>query len=394
MKVFRFLLTVCASVLILSSCGGSESNSGKKFAPKDRTSSSMTDDERQQAIAAKKAAMNVDPLQMMNSNDVKLTVMPPYHTGDITEKLSEQIGVRMLEMIARNGIGGLNTTPDFCLTAKITEGQKSVTGTAPQKMVVEYLVDYQVINAVTGDVYATASQKITGVGNSYPQATAAAVRSIKDDADIQQMLATGSEKIISWFNDNLPTFRNQVDAACTAGDYALALSLIQSVPQKATEAFNYAQSRQDEISKKFKASISSNELIALKQAIQASGNNPSAEVYAHMSLLPTDSKEYAEAQKLLAAYESAVTDKAASDALSAKEKADADAARAHEIKLATIEAERLKAKYQAKATEQALRQHMRDKDDKERGFWGNLGARIIGAIDKSSDASEEDDDDK
>ncbi len=394
MKFNTLIITALAGAIMFSSCGGSESGSSKKFAPQDRTTSTMSDSERREAIAAKKAELTIDPMQMMNSNDVKLSVMPPYPAGDITEKLSEQIGVRMLSMIARNGIGGLNTVPGFALTAKISEGQKSVTGTAPQKMVVNYTVDYEVINTVTGDVYAAATQEITGVGNSYAQATSAAVRSIKDDAAIQQMLATASEKIIAWFNDNLPTFKSQVEAACQARDYALALSLIQSVPQQATEAFAYAQSRQEEVAKKFQDSIAANELIALKQAIQASGNNPSAEVYAHMSLLSKNSKEYAEAQKLLSAYEKAVDEKTATDAKNAQAKAEADAARAHEVELANIEAERLKAKYQAKATEQALRQHMRDKDDKERGFWGNLGARIIGAIDNASDNAQDDDDDK
>ena len=122
MKFSNLLLSVCAVVLIMSSCGGGESTgSTKKFAPKDRTTSSMTDDERRQAIASKKAELTVDPLEMMTSNDVKLTVMPPYPSGDITEKISEQIGVRMLSMIAKNGIGGLNTSPGFCLTAKISE---------------------------------------------------------------------------------------------------------------------------------------------------------------------------------------------------------------------------------------------------------------------------------
>ena len=108
-----------------------------------------------------------------------------------------------------------------------------------------------------------------------------------------------------------------------------------------------------------------------------------------MKLLPSDSPQAKEAAKLLSDYESAVTAKATKDQADAAAKAELDAQRAHETELATIEAERLKAKYQAKATEQALRQHMRDKDDKDRGFWGNLGARIIGVIDKVSDNGED-----
>jgi hypothetical protein len=333
----------------------------------------MSDSQRQKAIAAKKSQLTLDPVTMMTSNDVKLSVLPPYPAGDITEELSERIGVRMLSIIANNGIGGLNTVPGFALAAKISAGQKSATGTAPQKMVAEYTLGYQVINTVTGDVYATASQSISGVGDSYQQATLSAINSIKDDAAMQEMLASASAKIIEWFENNLPTFRNQVDAACTSGDYALALSLIQSVPQKATKAFEYANSRRSEISAKFQKSIAANELLAVKQAIQASGNTASADVYAHASLLPKDSKEYAEAQKLIAEYEKSVNTKA-----------QTDATRAQQLELANIEAEKVKAKYQAKATELALRKHLREKDDRNRGFWGSLGSRIISAIDRLS----------
>lgn len=385
---YIFIGAICA---LLISCGGSNSEKGsKKFAPQDRTTSTMSDEERAAAIAKKKAELTVDPYTMMTSNDVKLSIMPPVPTGDLNEALSEKIAVKMLQMIAQNGIGGLNTVPGFALTATLTAGEKKTTGTAPQKMVAQYTLNFAVINTVTGDVYATGTQDVTGVGDSFQQATANAMNEIKNTPAVQQMLSEGSEKIIAWFNDNVDSFKSQVEAAYGKGDYALALSLIESVPQKATAAFEYAQSRQKEVNDKFMNSIATQELADMKAAIQASGNNPSAEVYAHMKLLPPDSPQAKEAAKLLSAYEAAVTAKTAKDQADAAVKAELDAQRAHETELATIEAERLKAKYQAKATEQALRQHMRDKDDKERGFWGNLGARLIGAIDNASDSTDDD----
>lgn len=389
MKIFKYLIIGLVGVSLLGSCGGNQ----KKFNPKDRTSSSMSDADRETAINAMKSSLAVDPYAMMTSNDVKLTVMPPSPTGDLNEELSEKIAVKMLQMISQNGIGGLNTVPGFALTATLTNGEKKTTGTAPQKMVASYTINYSVINTVTGDVYASATQEITGVGNSFPQATKNAIKEIKNSPAIQEMLAAASTKIIAWFEENLETFKSQVETACGKEDYALALSLIESVPQKATNAFAYAQSRRADVTDKFQANIASQELIALKQAIQEADGTPSSEVYAHLSLLPKNSPEYKQAMGLIDAYESNVEKTLAENKSAAAAKEEADAQRAHQIELATIEAERLKAKYQAKATEQALRQHMRDKDDQKRGFWGNLGARIIGAIDQVSDASADDEDD-
>lgn len=389
MKNLKILTIGILGLSFLASCGGN----GKKFEPKDRTTSTMSDSEREKAINAKKSALAVDPYQMMNSNDVKLSIMPPSPEGDLNEELSEKIAVKMLQMISQNGIGGLNTVPGFALTATLTNGEKKTTGTAPQKMVAGYTINYSVINTVSGDVYASTSQEITGVGNSFEQATRNAIKEIKNTPAIQNMLSTASEKIIAWFEENLDTFKSQVETAYGKEDYSLALSLIESVPQKATNAFAYAQGRREDVLSKFKSKIAVEEFIALKQAIQDANGHPSSEVYAHLSMLPTGSKEYTDAMKLINDYESTVVKTLSQEKTEAQAKAEAEAQRALQLELASIEAERLKAKYQAKATEQALRQHMRDKEDQKRGFWGNLGARIIGVIDQVSDASADEEDD-
>ena len=369
------ILAVTAVALLLGAC---DDNSGKKKYSPQQPSSTMSDEQRQEAIEAKKAEISIDPHEMMTGNDVKLTVLPPVASGDITEELSEYIGVKMLEIIAANGIGGLNNVPGFALAAKIHQNEKKTTGTAPQKMIASYTLSYQVINLVTGDVYATASQQISGAGDSFEQATRNAIKSIKNSQSIQQMLQAGSQKIIDWFNNNLASFKSQVDAACGHGDYALALSLIESVPEKATQAFAYAQSRHNEILNKFLMQIAANELNAMRQAITEANGAFSKDVYAHLSLISSGSPQYVKAQELLASYEAAV-ESANQNKIS---KEDLEARRRHEIEVANIETERLKALYQAQATERAISQNVPQKDFIERGFWSKLGVRIITVLDK------------
>ena len=365
---------MCAVALVFGACGNS---SKKKFSPEE-PSSTMNDAQRREAIEAKRAELSIDPVALMTSNDVKLSVLPPVASGDITEELSEFIGVKMLEIIAANGIGGLNNVPGFALAAKIHQNEKKATGTAPQKMIASYTLSYQVINLVTGDVYATASQQISGAGDSFEQATRNAIKSIKNSQPIQQMLQAGSQKIIDWFNNNLASFKSQVDAACGHGDYALALSLIESVPEKATQAFAYAQGRHNEILNKFLMQIAANELNAMRQAITEANGAFSKDVYAHWGLIPQSSPQYSKAQEILSNYEAAV-EKSNQDKAS---KEELEAQRKHEIELANIETERQKALYQAKATERAINQHLPQKDYVERGFWSKLGVRIINGIDK------------
>lgn len=369
------ILALFVVALVFGACSGDSSR--KKFAPQDRTTT-MSDAQRQEAIAAKKSELNIDPLVMMTTNDVKLTVLPPVASGDITEELSGYIGVKMLGIIAANGIGGLNSVPGFALAATIHQDEKKTTGTAPQKMITSYTLSYQVMNLVTGDVYATASQQITGAGNSFEQATRNAIKNIKDSQSIQQMLNKGSQKIIDWFNSNLESFKSQVDAAYGRGDYALCLALIESVPQKATQAFAYAQAKHGEILNKFKAQIATNELNAMRLAIGEAGEEFSKDVYAHLSLIPNDSPQYGKAQELLSSYEATI-EKAKQNKAS---KEEADAQRRQVIELAKIESERLKALYLAQASEQSIQKKLPNKDYVERGFWSKLGARIIELIDK------------
>ena len=389
-KLAAICITLSVAVATVS-CGGNNANNaqteqGTKFAPRERTSS-MTDAERQAAIAAKKASLQVNVQSLMNSTGVKLSVLPPVPAGDITEELSEKIGVKMLGIIAANGIGGVNNVPGFALCATITETGRQTTGTAPQKSIIKYDVAYSVLNVVDGNVYASATESVTGVGNSFVEAARNAVNEIKSTDALQSMLATASDKIVAWYRDNLPTLKMQVNEAVNAGNYPLALAYLQSVPSQAAEAYEYAAAEHAVVLKKYKATNAASALSALKSAIAAGTQSTElqSEVYTALAMIPDDTPEYAQASKLVAEYETSVLTRQART--EAREIAAAEAQRLHEQKMeqAKLEANKAVAIAEAKASEQAMRKHMREQDDSKRGFWGNLGARIISGIDYLGD---------
>lgn len=387
MKTNIILTIALAACLSISSCGGKGEGQGKKFAPKERESS-MTESERKAAIAAKKESLNVDVNSLMNSNGVKLSVLPPTPAGDITEAVSEKIGVKMLGIIASNGIGGVNNVPGFALAATVSENSRQLTGTAPQKSMVKYTVTYQVINVADGNVYGTATESATGVGDTFAEAAANAFDELGSDNGASEMLAAASEKIIGWYNANLPTLKAQVDEAIGAEDYALALAYLNSVPSQAEKAYSYATSNIPEVTRKFKIRRANDELSALKKGIAEGKQSGTivSDVYTHLALLPADSPEYTQAKKLVEEYEKQVFAQQAADKNQKATEEEARLAHERQLELAKIEADKVVAVAQAKASEQAMRQHMRDKDDKNRGFWGKLGARIIEKIDRISDA--------
>jgi len=387
------IIVIALAALLIASCGNSATEKKKKtFNPKERTSN-LSDEGREALIAEKRAqlngAINLDTL--LFSHGVKLSVLPPALEGDINENVATRIATKLLEITTANGIGGLNDSPNFALGARMTQTARSATGTAPQKMIVNYDVTYEVLNAKTGETYATATDKISGVGNSFEEATSNAVQQIKNTPKLQKMLQTGSQRIIKWYNENIQKLKMQVEQAVGKKDYALALALVESVPQQATAAFNYAQELQPKLLADMKHQHAAETLAAMKTAIAQANGEFDPAVAACLQMLPTDSPEYKEAQSAYDAYtkkmeqkRAAIEKKAAEDEAYARKQAEIERQLKHEKELVEIEAEKMKSKYEAQASAVAMEKSMRDNN---KGFWGKLGDRIISGIDKmTSDA--------
>lgn len=70
------LLAVAAIGALAACSSGSGDNGGKKFAPQEKEST-MTDAERQAAIAAKRASLAEVDTAVLTGNGIKLTIMTP-----------------------------------------------------------------------------------------------------------------------------------------------------------------------------------------------------------------------------------------------------------------------------------------------------------------------------
>ena len=377
MKHIYNIIGLALMAVAIMSCGGQQKQ-GTKFAPKERTSS-LTDSEREAAINQKRAELNIDLGEQLNSHGVKFSILQPIAQGeDITPDIAQRIAVKMLEIASQNGISGLGSAPGFVLGCEIAQTGRAATGTAPQKMTVQYTLTFKVANTSTGDVYATATQDVTGVGNSFPEANQNAANNIKNSPELQKMLQTASARIIDWYNQNVETLKNQVSAAEGAGDYDFALALAEAVPQQATSAFNYASSKQPELIKKMQNKHAAESLSALRASIAEANGNFSPKVAACLQMIPEGSSEANEAQKLYAAYEKKMTEKAAAD----NKQKELEEQRTHEKELAAIEADKMKCKYEQMANAKAMEKAMRyDSDQKNKGFWAKLGGRVLGGID-------------
>lgn len=353
---------IISSFLVCSCQSG-----GKKFLPKERTST-LSEEEKEHAIVSKRK-VNIDTLLL--SHSIKISVIPPSPVGDLKYQASENIAIKMLEMTCANGIGGVNTNPCIALVASLGSLQKGTTGTAPQKMIVAGTITFKVVNVATGDAFGTASQEIKGVGNSFEEAYNNLGKGIENNNDVQKMLSSASERAIGWYNENYSSVLNKIKIAEGNGDYALALALAESVPEQSKVAFSAISKTIPGLLVNMQKQHAAETLAEMKAAIAESGDELSPKVAGCMKMIPVNSIEYKEAKNIYEEYEKRIS---ASKAKNAEY--------SHTLQLAEVEASKIKVKYEAKASALAMERSLRNED---KGFFGKIGDRIISFIDNASE---------
>lgn len=298
MKQFGLLL----AIILLVSCNNGKQ--GTKFAPKEREQAFASDAERQAAIDKKRAeldSLNLDIQTLVFDNNIKLTVLPPAATGDITEEASTLMAGKMMQIVAQNGIGGYGNSPVFALAVVMSPTGKATTGTAPQRMISKYSITFVVANMLTGDVYASHSEDIEGVGESFTEASRNAVNEIKNTPALQQMLKTASGRIVAWYND-VAGFKAVVEEFVSKQDYETAYALLASVPKEASACLAYATSRQNKVLEEMQNQKAAETLAELKNAIAAAGEKYDPMAAGYLKMIPANSKQYTEATKLYDNY--------------------------------------------------------------------------------------------
>ena len=372
MKSIYNIIGIALMGCFILSCSGGQKK-GKSFNPEERTSS-LSVEERDQRLAAKRAELGFNLDSLVASHGVKLSIVMPKVQGDITEDISKRMAIKMLQIASQNGMSGLGTNPNFVLGAEISQTGRAATGTAPQKMMVQYELTFKVMNAITGDVFGTSMQEVQGVGNSFEEANQNAVKEIKNTPQMQKFLQAANDRILKWYNENLQVIKNQIQKAEGEGNYELALALLNSIPEQST-SYSYVAEKQGALLKGMLHKRAADMLAEMESILASSGDDFNPAVGAYFSLIPTDCPEHKTAQTMYAEYEKKCHARRA--ALEAKAERDEQAARAleklkmqyeHEEELADIEASKIRAQYESQASSSS------------KGFWGTLGDMVLTAL--------------
>lgn len=327
--------------------------------------STLSDAERQAAIAKQRAALNGYLDSATYCNAVKLTIMVPKVTEDFSLQAAEALASRMLQITAANGIAGYGGDPSFVLATLITPMQKGVTSSVPSKKYTKYGFNFYVANLVTGDVYGSASKDIMGVGDSEELACLNAIQSLENDEQIKSMLKEASEKIVNSFENNKAAFVSKVNQYMQLGEYDKAYAMLNSVPQAASTCFAYAQEHVNEACMKYKEQQCESYYHAMLNVMAGDDHyNPDAGAY--LMSIPMNSPIYAKASE---AYHNYV----------ARCKDVEDAQRAHEMykEQESIAIERINAEANLKANEALLVQNQNEEDKSQGNGFKEVMTEII-----------------
>lgn len=294
-------LFLIIGIFFLVACNGGNQK-GVNFAPKERDSH-LTEQEREDAIAKKRSelsGLNVDTLLL--ANNIKLTVLSPKPEDEITLDVSKLAETKMIQIACQNGISGLGTNPVFVLAMTMTPIDKGITSTVPERKTGVYAMNVYVGNIITKDIYASISSQIMGVGDTFEQVAFNAVSSIENTLEFQQLFKKASARIIQWYDTNVATFKMQVDMLIASRKYAQAHALLSSVPETASQCFEYAQQKRSGVLVLLMEQRKADNLARMKDAIAEAGTSYNSKVAAYYQMIPANSHERKIADKLYEKY--------------------------------------------------------------------------------------------
>lgn len=356
---------------LLLSCNKS---GGKKFNPQGRDQVFTSDEDRQKAIAKKRAeldSLNIDTERLVFDNNIKLTVLPPAPNGDLTLSASKAMAAKMLQITSQNGVGGYGNSPAFAFAAAFTPTGRATTGTVPQRMISKYTITFVVGNMLTGDVYATYEKDVEGVGATFEEATDNAVSQVKNDNGLQHMLKTATERILSWYNQNPQGFKAIIEDYVANQDYATAYALLATVPREASVCYEYAAKRQGQVLDEMKMQKAEELLTDLKNAIASAGERYNPMVAGCLKMIPANSKQYGEAEKMYDNYVKHIQD-VRMDSIKHEQK----------LELERLAMEQVKLKYEQEASMKVAEKALTPPENAETTEEDSPSGGIIGSFKK------------
>lgn len=258
--------------------------------------------------------------------EVALTPYVDATFGGLNENNINAAENRLRTLISSNGMvsdcGGR-----FVLACKVNLLDRSITATAPARIVQNVQITLAIGDGITGDCFGSCTFESQGVGQTEEQALLFSLKNIKtNDPGFKALVKKASDRITQYYEQNGPAIIANAKSLLAGQKYDEALYMLSTIPSGCSSF----KSASEMMAKVYQANINHDADQILVEAKALWSADPSPEnaeaVMAILSQINTGSKAYSQAQALMKQVETRVknvTEQERKDRLAA-EKADRD----------------------------------------------------------------------
>ena len=147
---------------------------------------------------------------------------------------SQDVLINSLErIITKNGMTKNVTFTQFLLTAKVEELDKHIVAGPPAKYVQNLGITLYVIDAISGQKYASTYTEIDGVGNSEQKSFNNAIRNLApQNGKVVSFMEAAKKKILDYYDKNYPALIKEAQTLAGLALYVQSLCAARAIPRR------------------------------------------------------------------------------------------------------------------------------------------------------------------
>lgn len=234
------------------------------------------------------------------NNGIQLYLYAPNQVENIPESSMEYLLNNLSSAVTADGLAAQNEyMTQFVLMPKVNVASKNIITNTQTQVVLNIDISLQVIDGMSGTLYASSTVNVKGVGTNETKAYNSAFRSInKKQQQIVVLVKTAKQKILSYYEAEAGNIIKKANLLAAKNNYEEAFYLLSMIPSQCSK-FDASISAGLSLWEKYK-NYSCNTNLAKAEAIWISGQDYNAAIEAgkYLSQILPDSECYGKAIQL------------------------------------------------------------------------------------------------
>lgn len=244
--------------------------------------------------------VNLTMTAYAQNNGIQLYLYAPNQVEDIPESSMEYLLNNLSSAVTADGLAAQNEyMTQFVLMPKVNVASKNIITNTQTQVVLNIDISLQVVDGMSGTLYASSTVNVKGVGTNETKAYNSAFRSInKKQQQIVVLVKTAKQKILSYYEAEAGNIIKKANLLAAKNNYEEAFYLLSMIPSQCSK-FDASISAGLSLWEKYK-NYSCNTNLAKAEAIWISGQDYNAAIEAgkYLSQILPDSECYGKAIQL------------------------------------------------------------------------------------------------